>query len=69
MTVCDVVPLENAAGTVACDLHDHGLGNVGAPEIPHGCPPKIVEQQPGDAGGLASQISAWDPRLRRVQSG
>ena len=43
--VGDVVPLENAAGPVAGDLHDHGLGNAGAPEIPHGSPPKIVEQQ------------------------
>ena len=56
--VRDVVPLEDAAGLVTGDLHDHGLGYSGAPQVSNRSPPEIVEQESGDTGGLASQIPA-----------
>jgi len=49
--VRDVVPLEDAAGSVTGDLHDDGLGYSGAPQVSNRRPPKIVEQQSGDPGG------------------
>ena len=56
--VGDVVPFEDAARSVTGNLHDHGLGYSGAPQVSNRSPPEIVEQESGDTGGLASQIPA-----------
>ena len=41
--VRNVVPLEDATGSVTGDLHDHGLGYSGAPQVSNRSPPEIVE--------------------------
>ena len=42
--VGDVVAFEDPTGLVARDLHNHGLGDAGPPEISHRRAPKIMEQ-------------------------
>jgi hypothetical protein len=42
---------------VTGDLHDHGLGYSGTPQVSDRRPPEIAEQESGDTGRLTSRFT------------
>ncbi len=61
----DVVSLEDTTGPVPRDLHDYRLRHPRTPKIPDRRSAKIMEQEPGDACGLACHAPAPSEILDR----